>query len=241
MPIQSVLMSLIARVRQIADRHQQREHADRHVDVEHRAPGIGLGEIAAERGPHHRRHHDAETENGQRLAGAVAREDIEQDGLAQGHERRAEHALRQAEQHHALEVPRQAAQGRGGDEADNGGEQKPPSPEPFGEIAGERHHHGGGDDIRGQHPGDLVGGRAERAQHMRDRHVDDGDVEHFQHRGQHHGDDERDRRPFGTAARGGGPGAAARREVCLPCGPCRAAALRAGSFSAFCRRGGVDA
>ena len=93
---------------------------------------------------------------------------------------------------------------RGDDEADDGDEQEPPAPEPGGEIAGERHHHGGGDDIRGEHPGDLVGRRAERAQHMRDRHVDDGHVEHFEHRGQHHGDDERDRRPFGMQARRGG-------------------------------------
>ena len=136
------------------------------------------------------------------------------------------------EQHHALEVPRQAAQGRGGDEADNGGEQKPPSPEPFGEIAGERHHHGGGDDIRGQHPGDLVGRRAEGAQHMRDRHVDDGDVEHFQHRGQHHGDDERDRRPFGMRL---GEGDRARRlggRFASLAALCRRRAS-AGSFSAL--------
>ena len=80
-------------------------------------------------------------------------------------------------------------------------EQEPPSPEPGGEIAGERHHHGGGDDIGGEHPGDLVGGGAEGAEHMRDRHVDDGDVEHFEHRGQHHGDDERDRRTIGMVRR----------------------------------------
>ena len=40
----------------------------------------------------------------------VAREGVEQDRLAQRHERRAEHALGQAEHDHALEVPGQAAQ-----------------------------------------------------------------------------------------------------------------------------------
>ena len=86
-------------------------------------------------------------------------------------------------------------------------------PEPVGEIAGERHHHGGGDDVGGQHPGDLVGRGGEGAEHMRDRHVDDGHVEHFEHRGQHHGDDERDRRTLGMQARER-PGAAARRAAC---------------------------
>ena len=36
--------------------------------------------------------------------------------------------------------------------------------EPRGEIAGERHHHGGGDEIRGEHPGDLIRGGAEGAE-----------------------------------------------------------------------------
>ena len=180
--------------RQIADGHQQGKNAERHVDVEHHAPGIILGEVAAERGADHRRHHDAHAEDRQRLAVPTARKGIEQDRLAQRHQRRAEHALGQAEHHHALQAPRHAAQRRGHDEADNGGQQEPPSPKPFGEIAGQRHHHGGGDDVRRQHPGDLVRRGGKGAEHVRDRHVDDGHVEHFEHRGQHHGDHESDRR-----------------------------------------------
>ena len=87
--------------------------------------------------------------------------------------------------------------------------QQPPPPKPVGEIAGERHHHGGGDDVGRQNPGDLVGRGGKGAEHMRDRHIDDGHVEHFEHRGQHHGDDERDRRPLGLRlgeVAGGGSG-----------------------------------
>ena len=58
-------------LRQITDRHQQRDKADGDVDVEHHAPGIGLGQIAAERRADHGRYHDAETEDGERLAGPV--------------------------------------------------------------------------------------------------------------------------------------------------------------------------
>ena len=107
-------------------------------------------------------------------------EGVEQDGLAQRHERRAAHALRQAEHHHAFEIPGEAAQRRGDHEADDGEEQEAAPPEPGGEIAGERHHHGGGDEIRGEHPGDLIGRGAEGAEHVRDRHAHDGDVEHFE-------------------------------------------------------------
>jgi hypothetical protein len=45
--------------RQVAYREEKGEHADGDVDVEHHAPGIGLGEIAAERGTDHGRDHDA--------------------------------------------------------------------------------------------------------------------------------------------------------------------------------------
>ena len=107
-------------------------------------------------------------------------ERVEQDGLAQRHERRAANPLQEAEGHHAFEIPGEAAQRRGDHEADDGEDQQAPPSEPRGEIAGERHHHGGGDEIRGEHPGDLIGGRAEGAEHMRDRHADDGDVQHFE-------------------------------------------------------------
>ena len=75
---------------------------------------------------------------------------------------------------------------------------------------------------------------------MRDRHVDDGDVEHFQHRGQHHGDDERDRRPFGMRL---GEGDRARRlggRFASLAALAAAAALRPAHFPPCCRRGGVD-
>jgi hypothetical protein len=124
----------------------------------------------------------------------LARERIEQNSLAQGHERCTEHALGQAEQHHALEVPRHAAQGRGDDEARDGEQEKPAPAKPGREIAGKRHHHGGGHDVGGQHPGDLIGRGGKGAEHVGHRHVDDRHVEHFEHRGEHHGDDERERR-----------------------------------------------
>ena len=184
--------------RQIPDREEKGEHADGDVDVEHHAPGIGLGEIAAERGTDHRRDHDAEPENGERLPVPLAREGVEQDPLAQGNERRAEHALGQAEQHHAFEIPRHAAKGGRQDKARDREQQKPSPPKPAGEIAGERHHHGGGHDVRGQDPGDLIGRGGKGAEHVGDRDVHDRYVEHFEHRGEHHGDDKRDRRTFGV-------------------------------------------
>ena len=225
--------------RQVAHGEQQREDADRHIDVEHRAPDEGVGQPAAEGGAEDRRHHDAEAENGERLAVLLLREGVEQDGLAQGHERRAANALHQAEDHHAFEVPGEAAQRRGDHEADDGEDQEAAPAEPRGEIAGERHHHGGRHEIRGEHPGDLIGGGAEGAEHVRDRHAHDGDVEHFEDRGEHDGDDEGDRRlvlamrrlgrqrQFGLMIGGSGGGA----EASARCGGSGGVT----SFGRFCR------
>jgi hypothetical protein len=59
-------------------------------------------------------------------------------------------------------------------------------------MAGQRHDHGGRHEIRGKHPIDLVGRRAEAAEHVRRGHAHDGDVEHFEDRGEHDGHNERD-------------------------------------------------
>jgi hypothetical protein len=88
--------------RQVAHSEQQREQADRHIDVEHRAPREGVGEPSSEGRSEDGRHHDAEAEDGECLAVLLFREGVEQDGLAQGHERRAANALRQPEDHHAF-------------------------------------------------------------------------------------------------------------------------------------------
>ena len=193
-------------LRQVAHGEQQGEEADRHVDVEHRAPDEGVGQPAAEGGAEHRRDHDAEAENGERLAVLLLGEGIEQDGLAQRHERRAANALQQPEDHHAFEVPGESAQRRGDHEADDREDQEAAPAESRGEIAGERHHHGGRDEIGGEHPGDLIGGGAEGAEHVRDRHAHDGDVEHFEDGGEHDGDDERDRGLYSLCGGSGGSG-----------------------------------
>ncbi len=178
----------------MAHGEQQGEQADRHVDVEHGPPHEGFRQPAAEGWPEHGRHHDAEAENGERLSGLFAREGVEQDGLAQGDERRADQALRQPEHHHAFQAPRQPAKRRGDDEAQNRDDEETPPPEPCREVAGERHHHGRGDEVRREHPGDLIRGGAEAAQHMRDGHAHDGDVEDLKKGGEHDRHDQRDRR-----------------------------------------------
>ena len=43
-----------------------------------------------------------------------------------------------------------------------------------------------GDDVGGQHPGDLVERRGQAALHVRQRHVGDRGIQHLHERGRHH-------------------------------------------------------
>src|SRR5207248_590567 len=57
-----------------------------------------------------------------------------------------------------------------------------------GHPPGDREHDDVRDDVARRHPGDLVERRAERAHHVRDRHVHDAGVEDLEDRRQRHGD-----------------------------------------------------
>ena len=60
-------------------------------------------------------------------------------------------------------------------------------PKRDGDPSGHRNHDAVGDQVAGDHPGDLVDAGGEAALHMRQRDVDDRGVEDFEHRAEHHG------------------------------------------------------
>src|SRR3546814_6388235 len=66
-----------------------------------------------------------------------------------------------------------AAQPRRDREADDRDLHQPLASESAGEPAGERRHDRGGDDVRGQYPGDLIGRGRHTAAHVRQRDVDE--------------------------------------------------------------------
>ena len=75
-------------------------------------------------------------------------------------------------------------------EADDRDQEHALAPEAVGEPAGQRRHDRGGDDVGGQHPGDLILRRRQAALHVRQRDVGDRGVERLHDRRQHdgHGD-----------------------------------------------------
>ena len=165
----------------------QGEDAERQVDVEHPAPGVEIGQIAAEGRADHRSHRDAHGEDRHRLRAARERIDVEHRRLRQRRQCRAEHALQQAEAHQLFQRLRRTAQHGGGGEADDADDEQPLAAEADRHPADRRCHDGGGDHIGGEHPGDLVVRRRHAALHVWQRDVGDGGVqrlhEHRQHRG----------------------------------------------------------
>ena len=94
-PKKSKPRSALGDARQIGGHAEEGEDADRQVDEEHPAPVEAVGQPAAQRRPDDRPDHDAGAPDGHRLAVALLRVDVEQEGLRQRHDRRAEHALQQ--------------------------------------------------------------------------------------------------------------------------------------------------
>ena len=170
-----------------AGRHEQREAADcgdpeRHVHVEHPAPVICIGEVAAERRADDRPQHHAHAEDRHRLRALLERVDVEHRRLRKRHEGGAAHPLQQPEDDHLRQRLRGAAHHRGDGEAEQAGDEEVLAPEACRHPANRRGHDRGRDDVGGQHPGDLVGGRREASLHVGERDVRDGRVERLHQR-----------------------------------------------------------
>ena len=159
--------------------------SERQVDEEHPAPGIGIGEPAAERRPHDRPEHHAHAPDRHRRAALGRRKDIEHHRLAERHQRRAEHALQQPVGDHLLDRERDAAQHRGDGEPGGADDEQLLAAEAGRHPAERRGHDRGGDDVGGQHPVDLVLRRRQRALHIGQGDVGDRRVERL-HDGRHH-------------------------------------------------------
>ena len=162
---------------------QERGNPDRHVDIEHPSPAVVLGQPAAEGGAQNRADHHAHAPGRHCRTLLLARVAVEQSGLRQRHQRGTEYALQQTEQDDLAEVSGDAAQHRGDREARDRDQEDSLHAEAIGEIARGCGRNRRSDDVRGQHPGDLILGRRQAALHVRQRDVGDRGVERLHHRG----------------------------------------------------------
>ena len=187
--LQPVGQRLPDQVRRIEDhrrRQCEREDADRDVDEEDPAPGVVVGDPAAQRRPDHRRHDHAHAVERHRDALLFAREALDQNGLGDRLQRSAAQALQHAKEDQRAERRRHAAEQRtDGEDADARHVEALPA-EQGREPAAQRQHDRVGDEIRRQHPGRFVDAGREVAGDVRQRDVRDAGVEHFHERRQQH-------------------------------------------------------
>ena len=167
------------------------DHADRQVDVEHPAPVVVVGQPAAQHRAADRPEDRADAAHRHRLAMPLERVDLQQHRLRQRHQPGAANPLQPAIEHELGQAGGAAAQSRGHGEARDREHEHDLDAEAAGEPAGQRHHDRRGDDVGGQHPGDLILRGRQAAADVRQRHVGDRGVEPLHDVGQHDRDGQR--------------------------------------------------
>ena len=184
----------------------QAPHGGRHgdprhdVDQEQPVPRQRVGQIAADRRSQGRRQvqdqrdddHDR-AELGLAELGVDHREDQRRDRAAAG-------ALQGAVEDHLVEAGRGGAQRARGGEAERRDDEQDSRRQQPRQDSGHRHHHHVGDQIRGLHPGDLVGAGRQPALDLGQRAGDDLDV-HDRH--EQAGDHREDAEPVAQGRRRG--------------------------------------
>ncbi len=184
-------IALALEVRRIVDEarhHHQREDADGNVEVEDPAPGVVVGDPAAEGGADDGRDDDAESVGGHRLAVFLLREGLQQDGLGEGLQTASGEPLQDAEDDELGETAGHAAeQGSNGESGDTG-QQHSAASEVAGQPPGHGQDDGVGDQVGGDDPGAFFVGGAEISGDVRDGDIDDRGVQNLHECGEHHGD-----------------------------------------------------
>ncbi len=186
---------------EVAD-HQQRENPHRQIDVEDPAPGVVVGDPAAQRRPQDGRDDNAQAECRHRRAMLFGRESFQQHRLRQRLQASTAEALQHAKEDQRLQAGRHTAEQRTDGEAGNAQHQHAPPPKAHGQPSRHGQNDGVRHQVRGDDPRALFVSRAHIPRHVRDRNVDHSGVEHLHERGQHDSDGD----DPGIAADWGGTG-----------------------------------
>ena len=137
------------------------------------APVQQLADNTAEGGPEDRPEHAADAPHHHDEGLLLPVEAAEQDRLAQRKDRRAACALDDTDRNQGLQRGGETAKHGGAGEAEHRAEQKVALPQLARKPASQRRGGGGCDEVEGNHPGNLVLCRRQRALHLRQ---DDGDA-----------------------------------------------------------------
>ena len=176
----------------LAGHHDQRDHADRHVDVEDPAPGQVVHEHAAEQRADHAGEAEDRAEQPHVAAAFAGRDDVADDGLRADHQAAAAQALHRAERDEHDHGRAQAGQDRADQEDDDRGLEEDLPAVLVAQLAPQRGGHRGGEQVGGDDPGD-VGAALEVTDDRRQRRGHDRLVERGEQHAEHErADDEQD-------------------------------------------------
>jgi len=199
----------VGRVVDEAGDHDDRENADGDIDVKGVAPTEGIGKPAAQGGPDHRGHHDAESVGGHGHGTLGYGKAFEEDGLREGLQGSAACSLHHPGQQDDAQGGGGAAEKRGDGEDGDADEQEALAAEAAGEPVGGGQDNGVGDQVAGEHPGSLGVRGGERAGDVGQGDRGDGGVQHLHEGGEHDGGGDQPRVHTlgeGVACLGGGGG-----------------------------------
>ncbi len=181
----------------------ERDDADRQVDVEHPAPAEVLGEEPAEEGAQHARDAEDGAEEALVLSALARGDQVADDRHRQHHEAAAAQPLERPEADELRHVLGDPAEGRADQEDHDRGLEELLAAVLVAELAPERGRGRGGQQIGGHHPRQVVE-PAQLADDRRERRGDDGLVEGREQHAEEQGSDRHEDAPAGLPLTGGG-------------------------------------
>ena len=178
----------VGRILDELQNQQEREEAHREVDKKDPAPGIVVGNEAAQRRSDRGSHDRGQPVEREGEAPLLRREHVGKDGLRHWLEPAATGPLDDARDDEAPEGRSQPAEQRTHGEEDEARREEPLATEGAGEPATDRQHDGVGNEIGREHPGALIVAGPEITRHVRQGHVGNAGVEDLHEGGQGHDD-----------------------------------------------------
>ena len=182
-PVDAVLPPVVGYQPEHLVAHDDREDGQRYVDVEDPAPVV-LGEVPADQRPRHAGQPEHRPEQPLVPGPVAGRQHVRDDGERERHQAAGAEALDapgEDELGHVLRGTRE--QGAEGERADREHQNRPAAVQ-VGDLAVERGRGGGGEQVRGDHPGVVVD-PAQLADDGRQRGTDDGLVQRGQQHARH--------------------------------------------------------
>ena len=161
--------------------------ADRHIDQEHPAPGVVIGDPAAQRRPDDRREDHRDRHQRERFAALRGLECVQDHGLLARLKPTAEQPLEQPEHDQLRQARRDPAQERAHGEHHDAHQEVAFAPDQPAQPPGDRHNNSVCHQIRRERPCRVIVARRQRPRDIGKADIDDGGIQDLHERCQRRG------------------------------------------------------